>query len=202
MFGLDISMPVAMLVAGYLLGSIPFGLIVTRLGGAGDLRQIGSGNIGATNVLRTGRRELAALTLLLDMGKGAAAVLLAAWIWPVSRALRWHRRVGGLLRPSLPGLAALPRRQGHRDYAGYCAGAGLADRTGRRDRMAGRRADHALLVGWRHGRGDRRAGRGGLFGRFDLALLFLALALMVLWKHRGNIARLLAGREPRIGEAA
>src|SRR5450755_3097352 len=75
-------MPVVMLLVGYLLGSIPFGLIVTRLGGAGDLRAIGSGNIGTTNVLRTGRRELAALTLLLDMGKGAAAVMLAKAIAP------------------------------------------------------------------------------------------------------------------------
>ena len=61
---------------GYLLGSIPFGVIVTRLGGAGDVRKIGSGNIGATNVLRTGRRDLAAITLIGDGGKGAAAVLI------------------------------------------------------------------------------------------------------------------------------
>jgi len=65
------------LIAGYLLGSIPFGLILTRLTGAGDLRAIGSGNIGATNVLRTGKKGLAAATLLLDLGKGAAAVWLA-----------------------------------------------------------------------------------------------------------------------------
>src|SRR3954471_18488624 len=69
----------AALAGGYLLGSIPFGVIATRLGGAGDLRQIGSGNIGATNVLRTGRRDLAAMTLLGDGGKGAVAVLLA-WL--------------------------------------------------------------------------------------------------------------------------
>src|SRR5689334_13013023 len=69
----------AALAGGYLLGSIPFGVIATRLGGAGDLRQIGSGNIGATNVLRTGRRDLALLTLLGDGGKGAAAVFLA-WL--------------------------------------------------------------------------------------------------------------------------
>src|ERR1700756_541517 len=65
---------------GYLLGSIPFGVIATRLGGAGDIRQVGSGNIGATNVLRTGRRDLAAITLVGDGGKGAAAVLLAGWL--------------------------------------------------------------------------------------------------------------------------
>lgn len=68
--------------AGYLLGSIPFGVILTRAGGAGDVRNIGSGNIGATNVLRTGRKDLALATLLLDAGKGAAALLLARWLFP------------------------------------------------------------------------------------------------------------------------
>src|SRR5690349_19717893 len=67
-------------VGGYLLGSIPFGLIATRLGGAGDIRNIGSGNIGATNVLRSGRKDLALITLLGDGGKGAVAVLLARWL--------------------------------------------------------------------------------------------------------------------------
>ena len=67
-------------IGGYLLGSIPFGVIITRAGGAGDVRQIGSGNIGATNVLRTGRKDLAAATLLLDAGKGAVAFLLARWL--------------------------------------------------------------------------------------------------------------------------
>ena len=69
-------------IVGYLLGSIPFGLLITRAAGLGDVRKIGSGNIGATNVLRTGRRELAAATLLLDAQKGLAAVLIARWLWP------------------------------------------------------------------------------------------------------------------------
>jgi glycerol-3-phosphate acyltransferase PlsY len=68
------------IVGGYLLGSIPFGLIATRLGGAGDIRKIGSGNIGATNVLRSGRKDLAAITLIGDAGKGVLAVLLARWL--------------------------------------------------------------------------------------------------------------------------
>ena len=76
----------AALLAGYLLGSIPFGLVLTRLAGLGDLRESGSGNIGATNVLRTGRKDLALATLLLDAGKGAAAVLLA-WGWGPDIAL-------------------------------------------------------------------------------------------------------------------
>ncbi len=69
-------------IAGYLLGSIPFGLLITQAAGLGDVRKIGSGNIGATNVLRTGRRELAALTLVLDAAKGFAAVLVVRWFWP------------------------------------------------------------------------------------------------------------------------
>ena len=76
--GLEYTWPIyACAVVAYLLGSVPFGLIITRVAGLGDVRKIGSGNIGATNVLRTGRKELAALTLLLDAAKGAAAVLLA-----------------------------------------------------------------------------------------------------------------------------
>src|ERR1019366_1592131 len=76
---LTVPIIAAVLIGGYLLGSIPFGVIATRLGGAGDVRSIGSGSIGATNVLRTGRRDLALITLLGDGGKGAVAVLLAQW---------------------------------------------------------------------------------------------------------------------------
>ena len=81
-------------LGGYLLGSIPFGVLITRAAGAGDVRAIGSGNIGATNVLRTGRKDLALATLLLDAGKGAAALLLARWL------------IGGEVAPVIAGGAA------------------------------------------------------------------------------------------------
>src|SRR5437868_12078315 len=86
-------------VLGYALGSIPFGLLLTRAAGLGDIRKMGSGNIGATNVLRTGRKGLAAATLVLDAAKGAAAVLLAAWLWPD--------------QPFFPGIAAIGAFLGH-----------------------------------------------------------------------------------------
>jgi len=107
---LDLALPVALglLAGGYLLGSIPFGLVVTRLGGAGDIRQVGSGNIGATNVLRTGRKDLALLTLLGDGGKGVATffgvMLTAAWPVGVMAAITWLA-VAALMR--LSSLAAL-----------------------------------------------------------------------------------------------
>src|SRR5580765_7846874 len=87
----------AYLVLGYLLGSIPFGLLLTRAAGLGDVRAIGSGNIGATNVLRTGRKGLAAATLMLDVVKGAAAVLLAAWLWPDQPQFPAIAGIGALL---------------------------------------------------------------------------------------------------------
>jgi len=93
------------LVGGYLLGSIPFGLIATRLGGAGDIRTVGSGNIGATNVLRTGRRDLALITLFGDGAKGAVAVLLATWvISPTAGAVAGAGAFLGHLFPLLLGF--------------------------------------------------------------------------------------------------
>src|ERR1700761_44947 len=81
---------------GYLLGSIPFGLIITRLGGMGDIRKVGSGNIGATNVLRTGRRDLAFATLIADGGKGAAAVIIAG-LWALHTNAFEHAQVAAAL---------------------------------------------------------------------------------------------------------
>lgn len=188
--------PVAALLLGYLLGAIPFGLLLTRIGGAGDLRSIGSGNIGATNVLRTGRKELAAATLLLDVGKGAAAVLLAEAIWPGTGALAgmaaflghcypvWLRFRGGKGVATLMGVVlALCWPAGLVYAAAWIALLALL----RISSLSGMTAAVSAPVS------------AAYFGRIDLVLLFLALALIVLWKHRENVDRLLSGTEPRVG---
>ena len=180
----------------YLLGSIPFGLLLTRASGRGDIRSIGSGNIGATNVLRTGSKGLAAATLLLDAAKGALAVWLAQRFWPgfelhaAAGALIghlypvWLRFRGGkgvatllgILVPLLP-IAALA-------YAVVWIGLLLVVRI---SSVAGMAAAASAPV---------TAGVIGDEGRFPL---LLGLALLVIWKHRDNVRRLLAGEEPRVG---
>ncbi|MBE2994003.1 glycerol-3-phosphate 1-O-acyltransferase PlsY [Sphingomonas sp. CFBP 13603] len=188
--------PTLSLVLSYLLGSIPFGVILTRAGGAGDLRTIGSGNIGATNVLRTGRKGLAAATLLLDMAKGAIAVLLVAHLFPGNALLAaagafighcypvWLKFKGGKGVATLMGIVVALHWPLGLVYAVVWLGllAGL-----RISSVAGMAA--ALSAPF----------AAALFGRFDLVLLLLALALIVLWKHRENIERLFSGTEPRIG---
>jgi len=189
---------------GYLLGSIPFGLLVTRAGGAEDPRTIGSGNIGATNVLRTGRKELAVVTLLLDAAKGAVAVVLINHVWPDP------------VPPSLPAIVA-----GAFAFIGHVypvwlrfkGGKGVATFLG-----------IALALYWPCGVAfaviwllafflTRHSSVGGMTAaiatpvsaalispdRSDLTLTFLLLALIVLWKHRANVERLLDGTEPRFG---
>ena len=188
--------PTAALLMGYLLGSIPFGVILTRLGGAGDLRTIGSGNIGATNVLRTGRKGLAAATLLLDMAKGAVAVLLVASLFPGNALLAaagafighcypvWLRFKGGKGVATLMGIVVALYWPLGLVYAvvwlGLLAGVRISS-------VAGIAA--ALSAPF----------AAALLDRFDLVLLLLSLALIVLWKHRENVERLFAGTEPRIG---
>ncbi len=188
--------PTLSLVLSYVLGSIPFGVILTRLGGAGDLRTIGSGNIGATNVLRTGRKGLAAATLLLDMAKGAVAVLLVAHLFPGNALLAaagafighcypvWLKFKGGKGVATLMGIVVALHWPLGLVYAVVWLGllAGL-----RISSVAGMAA--ALSAPF----------AAALFGRFDLVLLLLALALIVLWKHRENVERLFSGTEPRIG---
>ena len=184
------------LAGGYLLGSIPFGLLLTRIAGAGDLRAIGSGNIGATNVLRTGRKGLAALTLLLDMGKGAAAVLIARAFSPEVAMIAaagaffghlypvWLRFRGGKGVATMLGVVlALHWPCGLIFAAAWLIAAGVT-RYSSVGGMAG--AVSAPVA-------------AAFYGQFGMVLLFLAFALMVLWKHRANLERLLAGTEPRIG---
>lgn len=188
--------PAGALLLGYLLGSIPFGVLLTRAAGAGDLRQIGSGNIGATNVLRTGRKGLAAATLLLDMAKGAVAVLLAAAFLPGTVILAataaflghcypvWLKFRGGKGVATLMGVVLALYWPSGLVYAAVWLGL-LA--TVRISSVSGMAAAVSAPVS------------AAFFGRIDLVLMLLALALIVLWKHRENIDRLLSGAEPRVG---
>ena len=185
------------LALGYLLGSIPFGLILTRVAGKGDLREIGSGNIGATNVLRTGSKWLAALTLVLDCLKATAAILLAQWLfgpetgapaaagafvghlYPVWLKFRGGKGVATLLG-ILIGLQLWP------GAAVYAAVWIFLLLTLRISSLAGMTAAiTAPIVAY------------GLHSSY--VPLLLGFALLVLWKHRENILRLRKGTEPRIG---
>jgi glycerol-3-phosphate acyltransferase PlsY len=197
----------AALAGGYLLGSIPFGVIATRLGGAGDLRQIGSGNIGATNVLRTGRRDLALVTLLGDGGKGAVAVLLA---WLFTR--------GGPVETQavLTSLAAGAAFLGHLFpvWLGFKGGKGVATFFGTLLAAAwpvGLAAAATWLITAFLFRISSLAALVAValapaivlaIGRpRPIALLALFMALLVYVRHIENIRRLLKGEEPRIGGA-
>lgn len=184
---------------GYLLGSVPFGLILTRLFDAGDIRQIGSGNIGATNVLRTGRKGLAAGTLLLDGAKGFLAVWLA-WRW----------------LPDVAGFAALGAVLGHCFplWLKFKGGKGVATTLG-----------VTLSLAWPIGAAyaavwllmlavTRISSLSGMaaavaapiaaaaLGRFEFVPVLAAIAVIVLILHRANIARLRAGTEPKVGSKA
>ena len=186
------------LATGYLLGSIPFGLLLTRFSGRGDLRDIGSGNIGATNVLRTGSKGLAAATLLLDAAKGAAAVFLALHFWPEGIKMAaagvllghlypvWLKFSGGkgvatvlgVLIPLLPQAAMV--------YAIIWLSLLLLVRI---SSVAGMVAVASAPVSAK------------IFHQDYYFPLFLCIALLVIWKHKDNIRRLIAGTEPRIGRS-
>jgi glycerol-3-phosphate acyltransferase PlsY len=184
------------LALGYALGSIPFGLILTSLSGAGDLRSIGSGNIGATNVLRTGRKGIAAATLLLDLLKALAAVLIARAVWPGHEALAalgailghcfpvWLRFKGGKGVASMMGASLALAWPIGLAYAVTWLGLLAVTRI---SSLAGMTAAIvAPIAAW-------------WLGRTDYALVLAAIAVLVLILHRGNIQRLLAGTEPRVG---
>ncbi|MCZ7481925.1 glycerol-3-phosphate 1-O-acyltransferase PlsY [Rhizobium rhizogenes] len=183
---------------GYLLGSIPFGLVLTRMAGLGDVRKIGSGNIGATNVLRTGNKKLAAATLLLDALKGTAAVLVANALWGYEASL-----VAGFfafLGHLFPVWLGFKGGKGVAVYIGVLLGAAplmmlafaliwLA--TAFITRYSSLSALLAMLIIpvalW-------------VVGPEKTAMLVTLLSVISWWKHRENIARLLAGTESRIGQ--
>ncbi|EJL32169.1 glycerol-3-phosphate 1-O-acyltransferase PlsY [Novosphingobium sp. AP12] len=181
---------------GYALGSVPFGLIITRLFGAGDLRAIGSGNIGATNVLRTGRKGLAAATLLLDLAKGLAAVLIVGRFWPEWAPLAG---LGAFLGHCFPVWLGFKGGKGVATTAGIAFGlawpVGLAYAvtwigllaTVRISSVAGMTAAIVAPLA------------ALALGQHEAALVLAAIAALVLFQHRENIARLRAGTEPRIG---
>lgn len=186
------------LAVGYLLGSIPFGLVLTLLSGRGDLREIGSGNIGATNVLRTGAKGLAAATLLLDAVKGAVAVIIAQYVWPdgtfqaAAGALIghlypvWLKFKGGKGVATLLGVLAALLPIAAIIYALLWVGMLLVWRI---SSVAGMMAVVSAPV------------TAAVMGERALFPMFLLFAILVIWKHRENIQRLVAGTEPRIGQS-
>jgi len=197
----DLSTPLALLALaaglGYLLGSIPFGIVMARAFGLGDLRKIGSGNIGATNVLRTGNRPAAFLTLVLDAGKGGIAVLLARWLlaedagqvaggaaflghlFPV-----WLGFKGGKGMATFLGtLLALSPAAGLAACALWAITAALTRISSLSALVAAALSPVAAT----------------LLGRPDLGVLTILLAALIFARHDANIRRLLRGEEPRIG---
>jgi glycerol-3-phosphate acyltransferase PlsY len=186
------------LLVGYLLGSIPFGLVLTRLAGRGDIRNVGSGNIGATNVLRTGNRWLAAATLILDALKATAAVLVARALWPGPESFAaagalighlyplWLKFRGGkgvatylgLLIPLLWPAAII--------YAVVWLGALILIRI---SSVGGMLAAISAPIA------------AAALGEKTLFPMLLGFTLLVLWRHHENIVRLRAGTEPRIGKS-
>ncbi|HTK58051.1 MAG TPA: glycerol-3-phosphate 1-O-acyltransferase PlsY [Sphingomicrobium sp.] len=193
---MDVGTIVA-LVVGYLLGSIPFGLLLTRWTGKGDIREIGSGNIGATNVLRTGSRGLAAATLLLDALKGAVAVLIAQRFWPdavnfaAAGALVghlypvWLRFKGGKGVATLLGILTPLFWQAAAVYVIVWFGLLLILRI---SSVSGMLAAASAPV------------TAAVLNEQTLFPMLLGFALLVIWQHRENIRRLVRGEEPRVGK--
>jgi glycerol-3-phosphate acyltransferase PlsY len=185
------------LLLGYLLGSIPWGLLLVRAAGLGDIRAIGSGNIGATNVLRTGNKPLAVATMLLDIGKGALALWLAGQVWGEQAGLA--AGFGAMLGHAFPA------------WLGFKGGKGVATGGGVLLAAAWWLGLGAVLVWLVMAFVTRISSASALAacvaapvlalvaGRYDLALFSAGVALLVAFRHRTNIERLLAGTEPRIG---
>jgi acyl phosphate:glycerol-3-phosphate acyltransferase len=185
-------------VLSYLLGSVPFGIVITRALGLGDLRQIGSGNIGATNVLRTGNRGAALATLLLDAAKGGIAVALARW----------------LVGEDAAQVAALASFLGHLFpvWLGFKGGKGVATFLGTM-LVLDWRVGLAACASWAVTAGITRISSLSalvaaaltpiwlvVFREGQLLLLVVALTVLIYWKHWKNLERIKAGTEPKIGQ--
>jgi len=186
----------AALIFGYLLGSVPFGLLLTRLAGLGDVREIGSGNIGATNVLRTGNRGLAAATLFLDAFKGTAAVLLAGRFGPDMAVIAGF---GAFIGHLYPVWLRFRGGKGVATYLGVLLGllplgflifaviwllvAFISRYSSLAALIAAIVVPVALFV----------------LGYIQIAELLTVMSAITIWKHRANIGRLLSGEESRIG---
>ena len=183
---------------GYLLGSIPFGLVLTKLAGAGDLRSIGSGNIGATNVLRTGRRGLAAATLALDALKATLAIVLAWWLFGPPTALA--AGAGAILGHMYP------------IWLKFHGGKGVATYLGGLIGLAWPAAIVFAIVWLAVAALTRYSSAAALaatvaspiamaaIGESGAALAFAALSALIWFKHSANIVRLLNGSESKIGQ--
>jgi acyl phosphate:glycerol-3-phosphate acyltransferase len=195
--GPESFLPVAFIV-GYLLGSIPFGLVLTKLAGTQDLRSIGSGNIGATNVLRTGNKGLAAATLLGDMLKGTAAVIIAGSLWGPNAAML--AGLGAFLGHLFPIWLQFRGGKGVATYIGVLLGlfwpaAAMFGAIWIATAFTSRYSSLSALVAsfvtpiflW-------------FFGHPALASLFAVLTLLLFWTHRENIKRLQTGSEGKIGQ--
>src|SRR6201996_5724966 len=195
--GPEVSYPLS-LVIGYLLGSIPFGLVLTRLAGTEDLRTIGSGNIGATNVLRTGRKGLAAATLILDALKGTVAVIIAGYFAGSEAALR--AGLGAFLGHLFPVWLKCKGGKGVAVYIGILIGlfwpaAILFCLIWLITAVISRYSSLSALIAsvvtpiflwW--------------LGHLALSALFALLSLLLIYMHRANISRLVAGTEGKIGQ--
>jgi len=189
------TVPIIVALVGYLLGSVPFGLVLSRLAGRGDIRQIGSGNIGATNVLRTGSKGLAALTLFFDAAKGALAVAIGR---------RWGAD------PALAAAGAVVIGHMYPPWLGFRGGKGVATAFGVLLVLAWPVALAAAAVWLGVAAALRYASLAALIAAAaavgfaavmaDAATAFLVagIAVLVAWRHRANVGRLLSGSEPRI----
>lgn len=191
-----VSLYAIAVLLGYALGSIPFGLLLTRAAGLGDVRDIGSGNIGATNVLRTGNKKLAAATLLLDMFKGTVAALVGAMAGPLFAILAgfgafighlypiWLNFKGGKGVATYLGVLLGLAWQGALIFAAVWIGMAAIFRYSSLAALVAAAVVPLALY---------------LLGFAQLAILFSVMSIIVIIKHRANIARLLAGTESKIG---